>query len=58
MYQSGDIVKIRKKNIEGKFVCFVEEYVCDNSMVKKRMALVDIDGERKKFEVFDIKFVQ
>jgi hypothetical protein len=50
--------KNKEEKHRGQICLLCEEYVCDNSMVKKRMALVDINGDRKKFEVFDIKFVQ
>lgn len=58
MFQEGDIVKIRGKNLEGKFVCFAEDYVTDGSVVKKKVAVVDVDGERQRLDVHLIRFVK
>lgn len=58
MYQEGDIVKIRGKNLEGKFVCFAEEFVLEGSIVKKKVAVVDINGERNRFDVHLVRFVK
>lgn len=57
MFKEGDKVKIRGKNLEGKFICFAEDFVSEGSMVKKKVAVVEIDGQRQRFEVFNIRFV-
>lgn len=56
MFKEGDKVKIRGKNLEGKFICYAEVFVAEGSMVKKKMAVVEVDGERKRFELFELRF--
>ena len=36
MFREGDIVKVRGLNKEGKFICFAEDFVAENSPVKKK----------------------
>lgn len=51
----GDKVKIRGKMSEGKFICYREVYVSENSPVKKTVAVVEVNGERIECEKFEIR---
>lgn len=58
MFREGDIVKVRGLNKEGKFICFAEDFVAENVPVKKKVAVVDIDGDRHRFDIHLIRFVR